>query len=1121
MGKDKVYAVIKEKYPEFEMKYYTNTILTQENLEKYGVDLLFTLASTVDWEARNILQDGVDSGEIVPKGLEDKVRQEDVSVFSQEIKDFIYNKDGILQDYAYFSQNREWGLLGYWEPSKHIKVLQHVKENRTIENYKKVEELVQKASYLQFEPTSCLLLSDEAIQLFDGETIAELSNRIQSVVQNQHEKISIEEFDTLFKDSPEKLAVLFSRDFQDRIFGRTYDFPRKQREQITSEEVDKLYKEYSEIITKFPQDLLKILTPISYGRVYDQLVRANKEGLLQDTSMIENWNSLRKQMPSFVPLRWYLLSNEFVKKYSAQELSEFSKDDILIKRLDQYGLPLLRLLKIEDIQKQEEKIEDSNVSLDPRDEILGGSYEYDDQEEYSIVKFAEDLLNNDQIRELVSSFRGSKKGPCLGDIVEKLYMRYKSVARNNHNSQTLESLGEIEEIFRKAKKFEEVARFIPALHVLLKYAEDQIEKFDKKKWAGLVKYNLYSKDNNSKWALIEAVLSLGVFEKDEEAKKRYGLLQKFATYLPKEINVNSYDLADYLENFGSDARELLDKNFQITSEENIEESLRYVLKEEKLLSDPTFIRMFGDKETATRKLMDWRLLQSMSPEQMERVLNEPYTLEERQSLLGSKEIIQYIYQNGYEKVYAKRYHFTLKTDLQALIGKKPKEGHILEQKIRQMYQQLNISNMMIADKMHRIFDGMDMRYKPGFYDFFVNNLGTILANEATQKMLSKIQKQWEKIEESFLGQKITFDMCQSYFANMEYDNMQPEDLELAKLSINCGYDQNKFEAVAEIYHEQLKRTTSSIPPIWEDSSSKEGYTYQVLRLDDPTTIFVGELTNCCQAIGDAGESCMIHSATSSNGRMLVVKDEKGRVTSQSWIWRNKNVLCFDNVEAVQRENDHRRVISNEILNTIQRAAEEFVRVDTERFEEWRQAKLAELTKQRKQGDISEQEFETQKARIEEILNSQRLTKVTVGQGYSDISLKGLQPDDENRYPEEKVEYIADSRKQFVLYEDTLAKDISKTSTTYQTIPLYEDPEELQKLIGIDTSELEPRDWNIGNNWTDDVLLEDDDIYDTEFVIAKEEVERFVRDFLNNTTRQEAQEFLTEMMHSLERNQMSK
>ena len=102
---------------------------------------------------------------------------------------------------------------------------------------------------------------------------------------------------------------------------------------------------------------------------------------------------------------------------------------------------------------------------------------------------------------------------------------------------------------------------------------------------------------------------------------------------------------------------MLDENFQITSEENIEESLRYVLKEEKLLSDPTFIRMFGDKENATRKLMDWRLLQSMSPEQMERVLNEPYTLEERQSLLGSKEIIQYIYQNGYEKVYAKRYHY--------------------------------------------------------------------------------------------------------------------------------------------------------------------------------------------------------------------------------------------------------------------------------------------------------------------------------------------------------------------------------------------------------------------------------------------------------------------------------
>lgn len=97
-----------------------------------------------------------------------------------------------------------------------------------------------------------------------------------------------------------------------------------------------------------------------------------------------------------------------------------------------------------------------------------------------------------------------------------------------------------------------------------------------------------------------------------------------------------------------------------------------------------------------------------------------------------------------------------------------------------------------------------------------------------------------------------------------------------------------------------------------------------MRLDDPAAIFVGELTDCCQAIGNAGESCMIHSVTSQNGRVLVVKDTKGKVVSQSWIWRNRDVLCFDNVEAVERDSKHKRIVSNEILNTISDSRTQFI-----------------------------------------------------------------------------------------------------------------------------------------------------------------------------------------------------
>ena len=45
---------------------------------------------------------------------------------------------------------------------------------------------------------------------------------------------------------------------------------------------------------------------------------------------------------------------------------------------------------------------------------------------------------------------------------------------------------------------------------------------------------------------------------------------------------------------------------------------------------------------------------------------------------------------------------------------------------------------------------------------------------------------------------------------------------------------------------------------------------------------------------------MKHSALSEDGRVFVVKDEQDRIVAQSWIWRNQNVCCFDNIEIPNR-----------------------------------------------------------------------------------------------------------------------------------------------------------------------------------------------------------------------------
>lgn len=115
---------------------------------------------------------------------------------------------------------------------------------------------------------------NEIIKHMSQELQSKITQEIrQEFIRNMDKDYRFNYDETIPLEKQERLAVLFSRDFQDRIFGRPYDMPKKQREQITSEEIDKLYKEYCEIIKKFPQDLLKILEPMSYGRVYDQVAK--------------------------------------------------------------------------------------------------------------------------------------------------------------------------------------------------------------------------------------------------------------------------------------------------------------------------------------------------------------------------------------------------------------------------------------------------------------------------------------------------------------------------------------------------------------------------------------------------------------------------------------------------------------------------------------------------------------------------------------------------------------------------------------------------------------------------------------------------------------------------------
>lgn len=95
-----------------------------------------------------------------------------------------------------------------------------------------------------------------------------------------------------------------------------------------------------------------------------------------------------------------------------------------------------------------------------------------------------------------------------------------------------------------------------------------------------------------------------------------------------------------------------------------------------------------------------------------------------------------------------------------------------------------------------------------------------------------------------------------------------------------------------LHDEMLKRIETTIPRV---KGNVNGYEYEVLRYDDMEGLVVGNMTDCCFTVKGVSRTSLSHALTSKNGRILTVKKD-GELLAHSWLWRNGNVLCLDNIE---------------------------------------------------------------------------------------------------------------------------------------------------------------------------------------------------------------------------------
>lgn len=101
----------------------------------------------------------------------------------------------------------------------------------------------------------------------------------------------------------------------------------------------------------------------------------------------------------------------------------------------------------------------------------------------------------------------------------------------------------------------------------------------------------------------------------------------------------------------------------------------------------------------------------------------------------------------------------------------------------------------------------------------------------------------------------------------------------------------------------------------------DGAKFYKLNDGDYRGIILGELTDCCQSVGNVGRACAEHGFLNENGGFYVVEDRKGEIIGQAWAWQKDNAIVFDSLEYLRDKQLGPRVNSDQWQALCQKFAE--------------------------------------------------------------------------------------------------------------------------------------------------------------------------------------------------------
>lgn len=491
-------------------------------------------------------------------------------------------------------------------------------------------------------------------------------------------------------------------------------------------------------------------------------------------------------------------------------------------------------------------------------------------------------------------------------------------------------------------------RFIPDNVVMQNFSLSDVDKFLEAGtlWSSLMKNKEYSSDDLYREAILKAAYCFGVFERDQ---KGFQALKSLISDLPRNLDssyLTIFNQIDEIIDKCSQRRYFYGNDVVLSTFENGSEVMSHVLGE---LSE-------SQKDVAYQNMLEYVRDTEFSSEIPHTILVQFFESlkEEKVPIDYSIPIFKQLYkvnENGYIT-------FTLNSQ------KYPKTCAAINT-ILHTRSELPI---MSPSKANFLFGGFKLEYNPDFRKFFLDNLDEFFSDNKYIFAISTIQRRFNEIKVANSNRVLTLDLAVNYIKDNAYSNVDVGNMHVSEVVAIAGYSQEDFETLQKVYNYGKQRTYSSIPRV---AKKYDKYQCEILRLDDPLAMTIGKLCDCCQKLNDNAETCMVHSMIDKNGRVFVVRDNLGNIVAQSWVWRNKDTLCFDNIEIPDRA--FTRALKDNDYDTREQFVEEVYNIYKDIAHVLIEQDEASYKKLLDEGKITLDQYE-----------GLRLGKVTVGLGYNDV-----------------------------------------------------------------------------------------------------------------------------------------